>query len=319
MTPKFRAITPPNQWQDANRLHRRIDEVERLIQSLSLLGAGATGGLASGSSSQNCGLTFNPATVSIAIPADTTGTASASVQVTSSIAQTVTFTASWAGTPDPCLGTPTVVPSTVTFTAGQTVTIVIQVPYYDCGLTVNAQLTVAYTTNQGCSGYMGGGPGQAGTASSNNGNQATFVIDPGASESPSPLLGCCGCGSCPDVCECCVGVWDGSVPPALTLRSLNGWSGTVVVTCTAPNCVQAPNIYYNCAGYPQTISLPANGTASLDAPGGSFPFGEFTIEIFGNCNGPNSTLYTVQATITATGGGITRNAIFIYDAMSGHC
>jgi hypothetical protein len=162
----YASQTPKNAAERAAALERRVEELEKRI-AFSNFGSGAAsgGGAGGGSGSGTCGLTFNPTTLNIPIP--TGGSSALGAQgytdVTSSIAQTVTFSASLYGTSPSCLGTPTVSPSTITFTAGQTIRIYVSIPYTNCGTAGQSfQLSLAYSTDSDCGGILGGSPGQSG-------------------------------------------------------------------------------------------------------------------------------------------------------------
>ena len=158
--------TPKTGAERAAALERRVEELEKRIAFSNFgSGAGAGGGGGEPSGSGACGLTFDPATLNIVVPTNGSNGLGAQgyTDVTSSIAQTVAFTASLFGNPPACLGTPTVSPSTITFTEGQTIRVYVGIPYTNCGTAGQTfQLTLAYSTDQGCNGVMGNGPGQSG-------------------------------------------------------------------------------------------------------------------------------------------------------------
>jgi hypothetical protein len=293
-----------------NAVHRRIDELERLIQSLSLLGGGLGAGSPTGGTVQTCGLTWNPTSVALTIPTDYTSSVAAQVQVTSAIAQTVTFSASWLTPPDPCIGTPTVTPSTLTFTAGQTLPIMITVPYASCtqnGLT--AKLTVQATTGT-CTTYMGGLPGMAGTTTTSNtpmvvvqaicvNSYACLTTDwGGGAANFAAIVPYCGPTYCPSLCGP-----GGYVIGEFRFRlcSVNGFTGQITVTCAYagdPAC-----------GTPCSSLV---GTYTLSA-GQIMGIGTFYEPVCGNANGnyygstiqngPTATITVTAANSSSTGIG----------------
>ena len=263
-----------------------------MIFALSLFGGGLGVAGAGSGAGQNCGLTIDPTSVSLVVPTNDTGSVAAVVTVTSSLAQTVTFNVAYIGTSPPaCLGTPTVTPSTFTFTAGQQIQIAITVPYVNCttnGLSVHLSLTA--TTSLGCTtGNLLTGVGTVTTS-----NTGTFALEAECNQG-SPCCagylnvwlaatqtdinaGCstsnfcvsyCGAASdnCPTVCVTCAG----TSLFAFRARSINGFAGTINLTCDSETCTDCMGLNRNgCTGWPASVTLTAGQTTTFVAAGGPY-------------------------------------------------
>lgn len=325
LSQKYRTQTQPTQDQDMDRVHRRLDEIERVIFALSLFGGSLGVGSQGSGGGQNCGLSINPNTVSLTVPTNDTGSVTAVVTVTSTLAQTVTFAASYIGAAPACLGVPIVTPSTVTFTAGQSIPIAISIPYTNCvtsGLTVHLSLTA--TTSLGCTtGNLLTGVGTVTTS-----NLPTFAIEARCNNSS----GCCGvyaniwgsvaqndpslcncsascqayCGAASDFCPttcltCCQ-----SIDFDFRARSINGFAGTITLTCTSPTCSDCKGALHTpCSGIPANVTLTAGQVSTfVTRIGGIFSFMSPT----------SGTFYaqgTSTMTITGTAASISKQAFVL--------
>lgn len=327
MSTKQRIQTQPVQEQEYDAVHRRIDRIERLIQSLGLLGGGlGIGGLGSGGGVQNCGLTISPDHFNVTIPTNDTGSVAAVFTVTSSVAQTVTFTASYIGAPPACLGSLVVLPSTVTFTAGQSALVAIMVPYANCSTAgVSVHIALSATTSLGCTAsnlLTGTGGGLATTS-----DAGTFALE----ASCNNVSGCCGaqagiwgavatttaglcgayinCGLCvpplPDSCpgNCQAAGAGGAFN--LRVRSINGFAGTIILTCgsdTTTDCTGGT--YDGCSGFPASITLTAGQILGIGAS-----YWWAYVQLYGNRQGHVQTSSNGQIVVQGTSGSITKTTM----------
>ena len=143
---KYHTLTRPITEQELDRAQKRLDEIERLLTARRKK---VHGGLAMPQGT--CLLTISPTSFKVSIRGGIQGNAWIPITVTSNIAQTVTFTPQYADTPDPCLGPPIADPSTFTFKEGQSVVIVIKLPYSNCANGISADLHLSIGTSLGCS------------------------------------------------------------------------------------------------------------------------------------------------------------------------
>ena len=173
--------TPKNNPERYAQLERRVEELEKRLIVVGTGGGGgggAGGGTGPGPGTTQCGLTFNPTSLEFGnIP--TTGSAAviATCQVISSIDQTVTFLASYKGVAPICLSPPTVNPSTFAFTAGQSVTVVVRVPYSGCANGATATVILSANTSTQCSVATGG----SGSVTAVTGTSPCAYLDSGVS------------------------------------------------------------------------------------------------------------------------------------------
>ena len=267
-----------------------------------------------GGSGGSCGLIFSPTTLSFTVPTNDTGSVAQTVTVTSVIAQSVTFCAYWVdggsanpctlgNSPDPCISVPTVYPSTFTFTAGQSTTIAISVPYAAC--TVNGltgALALGATTSLGCTvnnALTGGG-----TVTTSN--IPTFAIETSsdavswatvATKSSEVFSGPCVCTSQGGNLCAATG------PFYFRARSINGFAGTITLICSSAECADCNlNVYNNCVAFPSSVTLSAGETKAI---GSSFAIVVqcYTVQHGGSYSSTNSLL------CAGTSDGITKQAI----------
>lgn len=246
------------------------------------------------------------------VPANDTGSIGQSVTVTSTVAQTVTFSVVGVGTLAACLGTPTVTPSTFIFTAGLSATIVISMPYANCtDTTTTATLALSATTNSGCS------TGTAVTGNVSVSNAPTFVLEitcDGSQGFCTSAVGVYGTAasdsnsSNPSQGSCSGASIGGLSEGSPRVRSVNGFAGTITITYTGliPTSLTTPCGRLN-SGCSLSVTLIVGQTLNLCtspfvAPC-SFQAGPLANPAAFACEG--------TCTVSGTSGSITKTAIYV--------